>query len=919
MLAQRDPYARGRRQVNIHIFTSLPTEEPRMSDTLPHDVDPAETREWLESIDSVLKAYGPERAHFLLEQLIDHTRRSGAYLPFKPNTAYLNTISSGQQPDYPGNRELERRIEAYIRWNAMAMVVQANRISSEYGGHISTYASAATLYEVGFNHFWRAPTDTHPGDMVFVQGHASPGIYARAFLEGRLTEDQLRHFRQEVAGDGLSSYPHPWLMPEFWQFPTVSMGLGPMQAIFQARFQRYLEHRGLIPASDRKIWAFLGDGEMDEPESMGALTMPVREKLDNLVFVINCNLQRLDGPVRGNGKIIQELEAAFLGAGWNVIKVVWGSRWDPLLAKDNQGLLRRVMEECVDGEYQNFKAKGGAYTRENFFGKFAELKAMVANMSDEEIWRLNRGGHDPRKVYAAYAAASQHKGQPTVILAKTVKGFGMGKSGEGQMVAHQQKKLSDDDLLAFRDRFNIPVSDEEISRLPFRKPADDGEEIRYLKAKRISLGGYLPARRHNATPLVVPPLELFKPLLEGSEGREISTTMAFVRILTALLKDKQIGKHIVPIVPDEARTFGMEGLFRQVGIYSSVGQLYTPQDADQLMSYREDKKGQILEEGINEAGAMCSWIAAGTSYANNGINMVPFYIFYSMFGFQRVGDFIWAAGDMQTRGFLLGATAGRTTLAGEGLQHQDGHSQLLSTMVPNCRSYDPTYGYELAVIIQDGLRRMYAEGESVFYYVTVMNENYAMPALPAGAEQGILKGMYSLAKHPASKASSALKATLIGSGTILREVIAAAEQLASEYDVHCEVLSAPSFSELRRDALDCERWNLLHPGEAVRQPYVAELLAGCDGPFIAASDYVRNVPEQIRQWVPGRYLVLGTDGYGRSDAREALRRHFEVDRRFVVLATLRALADEGSLPLAVVEQAIVKLGIDVNKPNPLNS
>lgn len=882
------------------------------------DVDPAETREWLESIDSVLKAYGPERAHYLLEQLIDHTRRSGAYLPFKPNTAYLNTIPTGQQPEYPGDREMERRIEAYIRWNAMAMVVQANRISSEYGGHISTYASAATLYEVGFNHFWRAPTANHPGDMIFIQGHASPGIYARAFLEGRLTEDQLRHFRQEVAGNGLSSYPHPWLMPDFWQFPTVSMGLGPMQAIFQARFQRYLEHRGLVAPSDRKIWAFLGDGEMDEPESMGALTMPVREKLDNLVFVINCNLQRLDGPVRGNGKIIQELEAAFLGAGWNVIKVLWGSRWDPLLAKDSQGLLRRVMEECVDGEYQNFKAKGGAYTRENFFGKYPELKAMVANMSDEEIWRLNRGGHDPRKVYAAYAAAANHRGQPTVILAKTVKGFGMGKSGEGQMVAHQQKKLSDEDLRGFRDRFNIPVSDEEVSRLPFRRPDEEGEELRYLRSKRKSLGGYLPARRRMGGPLPVPSLELFKPLLEGSEGREISTTMAFVRILTALLKDKGIGKHIVPIVPDEARTFGMEGLFRQVGIYSSMGQLYTPQDADQLMSYREDKKGQILEEGINEAGAMCSWMAAGTSYANNAISMVPFYIFYSMFGFQRVGDFIWAAGDMQARGFLLGATAGRTTLAGEGLQHQDGHSQLLSTMVPNCRSYDPTFGYELAVIMQDGLRRMYAEGENIFYYITVMNENYAMPAMPAGVEQGILKGLYRLSTHAAS-AKSERKATLLGSGTILREVIAAAEMLAKDYDVHCEVLSAPSFSELRRDALDCDRWNLLHPTEQARVPYVAEVLQQHEGPFVAASDYVRNVPDQIRQWVPGRYVVLGTDGYGRSDGREALRAHFEVDRRFIVLATLRALADDGVVPRSLLAEAISALGIDVNKPNPLNS
>jgi len=891
-----------------------------MADTQHQDFDPGETREWLESIDSVLKTHGPERAHFLLEQLIDHTRRSGAYLPFKPNTAYLNSISTGQQPDYPGNRELERRIEAYIRWNAMAMVVQANRISSEYGGHIATYASAATLYEVGFNHFWRAKTDSHPGDMVFVQGHASPGIYARAYLEGRLTEDQLRHFRQEVAGDGLSSYPHPWLMPDFWQFPTVSMGLGPMQAIFQARFQRYLEHRGIVPPSDRKIWAFLGDGEMDEPESMGALTMPVREKLDNLVFVINCNLQRLDGPVRGNGKIIQELEAAFLGAGWNVVKVLWGSRWDPLLAKDSQGLLRRVMEECVDGEYQNFKAKGGAYTRENFFGKYPELKAMVANMSDEEIWRLNRGGHDARKVYAAYAAASAHRGQPTVILAKTVKGFGMGKAGEGQMVTHQQKKLSDDDLRAFRDRFNIPVSDEEIARLPFSKPAEDSAELDYLRSRRKALGGFLPARRREAPPLAIPALDAFKPLLESSEGREISTTMAFVRMLTTLLKDKQVGKHIVPIVPDEARTFGMEGLFRQVGIYSSVGQLYVPQDADQLMSYREDKKGQILEEGINEAGALCSWMAAGSAYSNHGVHMVPFYIFYSMFGFQRVGDFIWAAGDLQTRGFLMGATAGRTTLAGEGLQHQDGHSQLLATMVPNCRAYDPAYAYELAVIVQDGLRRMYAEGENIFYYVTVMNENYAMPAMPAGAEEGILKGIYALPSAAVAKVDTKTpRATLIGSGTILREVIAAAEMLERDHGVRCEVMSATSFSELRRDALDCERWNLLNPTQAPRVPFVSRALTGREGPFIAATDYVRNVPEQIRQWVPGRFEVLGTDGYGRSDARAALRHHFEVDRRFIVLATLRALVAEGRMPASRLEGVVAALGIDPDKPNPLNA
>jgi pyruvate dehydrogenase E1 component len=881
----------------------------------PEDFDPAETREWLESIDSVLKTHGHERAHFLLEKLIDYTRRSGAYLPFKPNTAYVNTISTGQQRDYPGNRSLERRIEAFIRWNAMAMVVQANRISSEYGGHISSYASAATLYEVGFNHFWRAPSERHPGDMIFIQGHASPGIYARAYLEGRLSEDQLRLFRQEVGGHGLSSYPHPWLMPDFWQFPTVSMGLGPMQAIFQARFQRYMEHRGLVKPSDRKIWAFLGDGEMDEPESMGALTMPVREKLDNLVFVINCNLQRLDGPVRGNGKIIQELEAAFLGAGWNVIKVLWGSRWDPLLAKDTEGLLRRVMEDCVDGEYQNFKAKGGAYTREHFFGKYPETAAMVANMSDEEIWRLNRGGHDPLKVYAAYHAASHHKGQPTVILAKTVKGFGMGKAGEGQMVSHQQKKLSDDDLRAFRDRFNIPVSDDEIAHLPFRKPDEGSPELKYLQERRASFGGYLPSRRHDAPPLAVPAIEAFQALLDGTGDREISTTMAFVRILTTLLKDKNIGRNIVPIVPDEARTFGMEGLFRQVGIYSSMGQLYVPQDADQLMSYREDKKGQILEEGINEAGALCSWIAAGTAYANHGTNMVPFYIFYSMFGFQRVGDFIWAAGDLRTRGFLMGGTAGRTTLAGEGLQHQDGHSLLLSTTVPNCRSYDPTYAYELTVIVQDGLRRMFVDGENVFYYITVMNENYAMPAMPRGVEPGILKGLYLLSIGGRGK----VRVTLMGSGSILREVRAAAEMLEQQYDIPADVFSVPSFSELRRDALDCERANLLNPGGPQRVPYVAQCLKDRPGPYIAATDYVRNVPDQIRQWVPGSYTVLGTDGYGRSDARAALRHHFEVDRRFIVLAALKALADDGKINAAAVGQAMEKLAIDPAKANPLNS
>jgi pyruvate dehydrogenase E1 component len=885
-----------------------------MSDTpRVEDPDPLETQEWLESIDSVLQVQGPERAHFLLERLIDHTRRAGAHLPFKPNTAYVNTISPTNEKPYPGNRALERRLEAYIRWNAMAMVVAANRQSSEYGGHLATYASSATLYEVGFHHFWRAPSDQHPGDLVYIQGHSSPGIYARAYLEGRLSEDQLRHFRQEALGQGLSSYPHPWLMPDFWQFPTVSMGLGPMMAMFQARFTRYLEHRGLAKPSDRKIWAFLGDGEMDEPESMGALTMPVREKLDNLVFVINCNLQRLDGPVRGNGKIIQELEAAFLGAGWNVIKVLWGARWDPLLARDHNRLLRRLMEECVDGEYQNFKAKGGAYTREHFFGKYAELRELVANMSDDEIWRLNRGGHDYSKVWNAYAAAVATKGQPTVILAKTVKGFGLGKAGEAQNPTHQQKKLDDEALKAFRDRFNIPVSDDEIAKLPFKRPADDSEEMRYLRERRAALGGFLPQRRVTATPLVVPPLQSFQTLLETTGEREISTTMAFVRLLGILLKDRNIGRNIVPIVPDEARTFGMEGLFRQIGIYSSVGQLYTPQDADQLLSYREDKKGQILEEGINEAGSMCSWIAAATAYANSGTYMVPFYIYYSMFGFQRVGDFMWAAGDMRARGFLMGATAGRTTLAGEGLQHQDGHSQLLMSAIPNCVAYDPCYAYELAVIVHDGLRRMYAEQESVFYYLTVMNENYVQPAMPAGVEAGIVRGMYLLSIGGRGR----VRATLLGSGTILRECLAAAALLEQDFGVPADVYSVTSFSELRREALDAERSNRLQLGGRRRVPYVRDCLGERDGPFVAATDYIKTVPDQIRAWVPGRYVVLGTDGFGRSDARAALRRHFEVDRCHIALAALRALADDGKIDGATVAAAMQKFGIDASKPNPL--
>lgn len=881
------------------------------------DLDPQETQEWIESIDSVLRNAGPERAHYLLEHVIDHARRSGAYLPYSQNTAYVNTIALAQQPKYPGNRALERRIEAYIRWNAMAMVVQANRRSSEYGGHIASYASSATLYEVGFNHFWRAADEKQRGDLIYIQGHCAPGIYARAFLEGRLSEDQLNHFRREVGGKGLSSYPHPWLMPDFWQFPTVSMGLGPMMAIYQARFMRYLQHRGIAEQKNRKVWAFLGDGEMDEPESMGALTMPVREKLDNLVFVINCNLQRLDGPVRGNGKIIQELESAFAGAGWNVIKVVWGSRWDPLLAQDAKGLLRKVMEDCVDGEYQNFKAAGGEYVRENFFGKYPELKEMVANMSDEEIWSLDRGGLDAIKVFAAYDKAMRTEGRPTVILAKTIKGFGMGAAGEGKMAAHQAKKLGGDDLKAFRDRFNIPVSDEDIDDVPYYKPPEDSEEIRYMHERRKALAGYLPARYPDSVKLKIPALEDFKQQLESSGEREISTTMALVRMLSKLVKDKNIGRYVVPIVPDEARTFGMEGMFRQVGIYSSVGQLYTPQDAEQLMYYREDIEGQILEEGINEGGAFCSWIAAGTSYANHGIPMIPFYIYYSMFGFQRIGDFAWAAGDMQARGFLIGGTAGRTTLAGEGLQHQDGHSHLLASTIPNCVAYDATYAYELAVIIQDGLRRMYAEQENVFYYVTTMNENYSHPAMPENAAAGILKGMY-LLRSGSGKGDEGGKVTLFGSGTILREAEAAAEYLEANHNLSVDVWSVTSYNELRRAGLEAAHWNLRHPSEAPQIAYVAEVLAGIEGPVVAVSDYMRIVPDQIREWVSGRYFVLGTDGFGRSDSRRALRDHFEVNRDNIIVAALKVLADEGTIKVEVVAKEIATLGLDADKPNPVN-
>jgi pyruvate dehydrogenase E1 component len=860
------------------------------------DIDPIETGEWLESIDSVLTHHGPERAHFLLNRMIDFARRSGAYLPYSPNTAYLNTISPGRQPGYPGDRSMERRIEACIRWNAMAMVVRANRKSTEYGGHLSSYASSATMYEVGFNHFWRGGNENHNGDMVFIQGHSSPGIYARAFLEGRLTEQQLSRFRQEVGGGGLSSYPHPWLMPDFWQFPTVSMGLGPMMAIYQARFMRYMENRGLMEPSDRRVWAFLGDGEMDEPESMGAITMPVREGLDNLVFVVNCNLQRLDGPVRGNGKIIQELEAAFGGAGWNVIKVIWGSRWDPLLAQDHSGKLKQLMEETNDGEYQVCKARDGAYVRENFFGKDPETNAMVEHMSDEQVWRLNRGGHDHRKIYAAYDAAVRHTGQPTVILVKTVKGFGLGEAGEGQNIAHQQKKMDTDALRAFRDRFNIPIEDKDVDDVPFYRPPEDSPVMQYLHDRRRDLGGYLPARRTKAPALPVPPLEVFKTQLDGTGEREVSTTMAFVRMLTALTRDKQIGKHIVPIVPDEARTFGMEGMFRQIGIYA-----------------REDKSGQILEEGINEAGATCSWLAGATAYSNHNVQMVPFYIYYSMFGFQRIGDFIWAGGDLQARGFLIGATAGRTTLAGEGLQHQDGHSLVAASTVPNCRSYDPTYAYELAVIVQEGLRRMIGEQENIFYYITCMNENYAHPPMPAGVEDGILKGMYLLQVGGQGK----IRAQLMGSGTILREVLAAAELLSKDFRIPVDVWSVTSFNELRRDALEVERWNQLHPDAEPRKCYVEKCLDGRPGPYVAATDYMKIVPDQIQRWVPGTFVSLGTDGYGRSDARKALREHFEVDKHYIAVAALKALADDGVIDQKTVAQAIKKYGIDPERPDPV--
>lgn len=879
---------------------------------LTPDIDPQETQEWLDAISSVLENEGTERAHFLLETLIDKARRSGAYLPYNATTAYVNSIPSHLQAKHPGDTAMERKIRALVRWNAIMTVLRANEKSPGVGGHIASFQSAATLYDTGFNHFFRAANENFGGDLIYFQGHSSPGVYARAFLEGRLTEEQMSNFRIEAEGNGLSSYPHPWLMPDFWQFPTVSMGLGPLQGIYQARFLKYLHDRGIADTSGRKVWVFCGDGEMDEPESLGAISLAAREKLDNLIFVINCNLQRLDGPVRGNGKVIQEFEAAFRGSGWNVLKVLWGSYWDPLLAMDKDGLLRKRMEECVDGEYQNFKSKGGAYTREHFFGKYPELKEMVAAMSDEDIWRLNRGGHDPHKVYAAYHSAVNHVGQPTVILAKTVKGYGMGQEGEGQNTTHQQKSMGVETLKAFRTRFDLPLTDEQVENLSFYRPAEDSPEMQYLKSRREAMGGFVPSRRRKGNELTVPELSAFENMLGATGEREISTTMAFVRILSTLVRDKQIGKYVVPIVPDEARTFGMEGMFRQLGIYSSVGQLYEPQDADQVMFYKESKDGQILEEGINEAGSFSSWIAAATSYSVSGVQMIPFYIFYSMFGFQRIGDLAWAAGDSRSRGFLLGATAGRTTLNGEGLQHEDGHSHLMSATIPNCISYDPTFAYELAVIIQEGMRRMVQNQEDVYYYITLMNENYTHPALPKGAEEGILKGIYQFSK---SKAKGP-KVQLLGSGVILREVIAAAELLEQDWGVSADIWSVTSFTELRREGLDVERWNLLNPEKPQKESYVAKSLKKAEGPVIASTDYMKSFADQIRTFIPQRYVTLGTDGYGRSDSREALRSFFEVDRFHVVVAALKALADEGKLPAAKAAEALKKYNINVNKPNP---
>ena len=884
------------------------------TDTVLNDKDPLETEEWLESILSVIESEGVERAQYLLQRLSSKVTETGAQLPYAINTPYRNTIPVNKETRMPGDLFMERGIRSLIRWNAMAMVMRANLDDSSLGGHISSFQSSATLYDIGFNYFFRARNADHKGDLLYIQGHSAPGIYARSYLEGRFNEEQLDKFRQEVDGDGLSSYPHPWLMPDYWQFPTVSMGLGPLQAIYQAHVMKYLSQRGLSEAGDRKVWCFIGDGEMDEPESQGAIALAGREKLDNLIFVINCNLQRLDGPVRGNGKIIQELEGVFRGAGWNVIKVVWGRMWDPLFEKDKLGLLQQRMDEAVDGEYQNYKSHDGGYTRKHFFGKYPELLKLVEDMTDEDIFRLNRGGHDPYKVYAAYAAASKHKGQPTVILAKTVKGYGLGLAGEAQNISHSVKKLDIEALKKFRDRFDIPLPDSELEKVPYYRPPADSAEMRYLRERRAALGGPLPSRNPDFAALEVPGLDSLEAVTKGSGKREISTTMAFVRILSSLIKDQQIGERIVPIVPDEARTFGMEGMFRQLGIYSSVGQLYEPTDTGQVMYYRESKDGQVMEEGINEGGAFAAWLAAATSYTNNDCPLEPFYVFYSMFGFQRVGDLCWAAGDLQARGFLMGATSGRTTLNGEGLQHQDGHSHILAGTVPNCVTYDPTYAYELAVIIQRGLEEMYVRKQAKYYYITVMNENYVQPAMPEGCEEGIIKGLYLLQKNTRKNNKKAVQ--LLGSGTILREVLAAADLLRDEFGVDADVWSATSFNELRREGLTTSRWNMLHPEETPRVSYVEQCLGGTKGPVIASTDYVKSYADQIREFIPASYTVLGTDGFGRSDSRERLRHFFEVDRYFVVLAALTALVKDNVLPPGVVSEAIKKFNINPDKPNP---
>ncbi len=881
------------------------------------DEDPIETQEWLDALQSLSRVEGQERVIFILNQLQEKARALGCAIAGGTTTPYVNTIPLEQEAKITGDSAMERRIRSLIRWNALAMVVRAGKIDPELGGHIGTFASSATLYDVGFNHFWRAANQTQNGDLLYIQGHVAPGIYARSYLEGILSESDISHFRQEVDGKGVSSYPHPWLMPSYWQFPTVSMGLGPLQAIYQARFMRYLMARGISATSDRKVWCFCGDGEMDEPESLGAIGLASRENLDNLIFVINCNLQRLDGPVRGNGKIIQELESIFKGAGWNVIKVIWGREWDRLLAKDKSGLLMKRMAEVVDGEYQNYKARGGAYTREHFFGKYPELIELVADMSDEEIWRLSRGGHDPQKIYAAYKAAVEHKGQPTVILAKTVKGYGMGNAGEALNIAHNTKKMTVDQLKQFRDRFEVPIPDDKIADVPFYKPSDDSPEIQYMLAQRRALGGFLPKRRIDADEmLTIPPLSIFDALLKGSLDRKISTTMVFVRLITALCKDKAIGNRIVPIIPDEARTFGMEGLFRQLGIYSSVGQLYQPVDSDQVMYYKEAKDGQVLEEGINEAGAFCSWLAAATAYSTHNVTMIPFYIFYSMFGFQRIGDLAWAAGDSRARGFLIGGTSGRTTLNGEGLQHEDGHSHIMANTIPNCISYDPTFSYELAVIVHAGLKRMIEQKESVYYYLTVMNENYEHPDMPEGVEEGILRGMYRFkAVEKSSKAKHRVQ--LMGSGSILREVIEAAKLLEQDYAVAADIWSVTSFNLLGREGLEMDRYNRLHPLEKPQVPYITTCLQNTEGPVIAATDYMKAYAEQVRSYVPRRYEVLGTDGFGRSDSRAQLRRFFEVDRYYVAVTALKALADEGKIGKDVVVKAMQQYNIDPNKPDPM--